>query len=659
MTGTDGLRDKGFFSRLSHHVVVVPLTVFVLMLSATAFVWFEIKKYQLAQQISDTEEQLEFVSAHLAAQLDVRLVLAQLIREEWIYSQSDNHEDFTAIVRSKLDRFPDIQAINWIDADGVIQWVNPVKGNEGAVGLNVRQHPLASSTLVDAEHLMELRVTPPVDLAQGGRGFVIYLPVAEFGRLSGFVNMVFRAPDLIARSLPIENLYGFDLHIADGEDLIYENHIDSHLAEALEREIDVGNRTWTISIAPTRLSQGDFSAASGNLLLLLGLIFSIALPSMLFQLLQRNAELRETQRRLTDFADISSDWFFETDEKLRFSYFSPRFEEVTGVPPEKLLGKTREEVGAPDADPAQFEAVLRNMRNRLPYRDFEHSRTKPDGTSVFLSISARPAYNEKGEFIGYRGIGRDVTDRKTNQKALNDALLASEQANRAKSEFLATMSHEFRTPLNAIIGFSEMLKEEYFGKLGADSYVDYANDIHRSGKHMLDLVNDILDFSAIEASKRQMHPEPFSFRDVLKDGIRSVEAQLRDKNLSLKQDIPPDLPDVVADKRSVYQIVLNLLSNAAKFTEPGGGITVVAQVDGDMFEFSVADTGVGIAADQLATITEPFSQSRANAHIAGSGTGLGLTIVKSLIEAHGGSLKIESEHNVGTRVAVRLPLTGN
>ena len=164
MTGTDGLRDKGFFSRLSHHVVVVPLTVFALMLSTTAFVWFEIKKYQLAQQISDTEEQLEFVSAHLAAQLDVRLVLAQLIREEWIYSQSDYREDFTAIVRSKLDRFPDIQAINWIDADGVIQWVNPVKGNEGAVGLNVRQHPVARSTLVDAELLK----TQPLDQRKKG-----------------------------------------------------------------------------------------------------------------------------------------------------------------------------------------------------------------------------------------------------------------------------------------------------------------------------------------------------------------------------------------------------------------------------------------------------------------------------------------------------------
>ncbi len=658
MTGTDNLKDNGLFSRMIHRAVVVPLVVFVLMISATAFVWFEMKQYRLAQQISDTGQQLEFVSAHLAAHLDVRMVLGQLIRQEWIDSHSDNPDDFAAIVKPKLDRFPDIQAINWIGADGVIRWVNPVKGNEGALGLNVRQHPVAKSALANAERLMELQVTPPVDLAQGGRGFVIYLPVAELGKLRGFINIVFRASDLIEQSLPIENLHEYDLHISDGEQIIYENHSAKHLAVPKQREISVGNRTWTISIAPTRLAQGDLSAVSDNLLLLFGLIFSIALPAMLFQLMKRNAELRETQRRLTDFADISVDWFFETDEKLRFSYFSARFEEVTGVPPEQLLGKTREEGGAPDADPAQYEAVLRSMRNRLPYRDFEHSRTKPDGTKVFLSISARPAFNDNGVFIGYRGIGRDITDRKINQKALNDALMASEQANRAKSEFLATMSHEFRTPLNAIIGFSEMLKEQYFGKLGADSYVDYANDIHRSGRHMLDLVNDILDFSAIEASKRQMRPEEFSFRDVLNDGIRSIEVQLRDKHLSLKQEVSTDLPNLVADKRSIYQIILNLLSNAAKFTKPGGGITVSARTDGNMFEFSVADTGVGIAADQLATITEPFSQSRHNAHIAGTGTGLGLTIVKSLTEAHGGTLKIESEQDVGTCVTVRLPLTG-
>ncbi|MGJ3258445.1 MAG: ATP-binding protein [Rhodospirillales bacterium] len=656
MTGTDSLGGKSRLLRLANHVVIVPLVVFVLLLSSTAYVWIEIKKFELSQQISETDERIGFVAAHLAAHLDVRLVLGQLIRQEWIESSSNDPGDFAAIVKPKLQRFTDIQAINWVGADGVIKWINPVKGNEGALGLNVREHPVAGPALRAAERIREFQVTPPIDLAQGGRGFVVYLPVFHDGALDGFINIVFRADSLIESALPIENLSDYDLHVSDWEAVIYENHPGRHLAGSAVRTVSVGNRQWTIEIAPTSLATGDFTATGGKMMLLFGLVFSIALPLMLFQLMQRNAELRATQRRLADWADISSDWFFETDDKLRFAYFSPRFEEVTGVPPEQLLGKTREEGGAPESDPAQYEAMLQSMRNRLPYRDFEHSRVKPDGSKVFLSISARPTFDENGTFIGYRGVGRDVTERKKSQKALNDALMASEQANRAKSEFLATMSHEFRTPLNAIIGFSEMLKEQYFGKLGTDSYVAYAEDIHRSGRHMLDLVNDILDFSAIEASKRQMHPEEFPFRDVLGDGIRSVETQLRKKSLSLKQDIPADLPPLYADKRSVYQIVLNLLSNAVKFTNPEGGITVTAASDGKMFTFAVADTGIGIAADQLATITEPFSQSRTNPHIAGTGTGLGLTIVKSLIEAHGGKLEIESEAGKGTCVTVRLPV---
>jgi two-component system cell cycle sensor histidine kinase PleC len=236
-----------------------------------------------------------------------------------------------------------------------------------------------------------------------------------------------------------------------------------------------------------------------------------------------------------------------------------------------------------------------------------------------------------------------------------DALRASEAANRAKSEFLATMSHEFRTPLNAIIGFSEMLKEEYFGPLGAKNYKEYAADINGSGRHMLDLVNDILDFSAIEASKRQMEMEAFSFDEILRDSIRNVERQMAEKELHLNRDVADDLPPMYADKRSVYQIMLNLLTNAVKFTNPGGSITVHAECDDELFTFTVSDTGIGIEASQLDTITEPFAQTHSNAHIAGTGTGLGLTIVKSLVEAHKGTLVIDSVLGEGTSITISLP----
>ncbi|MEX2311777.1 MAG: ATP-binding protein, partial [Rhodospirillales bacterium] len=495
----------------------------------------------------------------------------------------------------------------------------------------------------------------PLDLAQGGRGFVIYIPYQQDGALQGFINIVFRADTLIASALPNEQRTLYDLHITDEGRTLYDRHTDNHLAEPNKKSFKVANRLWTAEIAPTVQLLNISTNHNATIFLFLGLFITVALPLMLSLIMRRHMQLRQSERRLADFADISSDWFWETDNQLRFSYFSARFEQVTGAPPSSLLGKTRQEAGAPDSDPVKYQIMLKNMDNRMPFRDFEHTRQKPDGTLAYLAISGRPVFDENDVFIGYRGIGRDISGRKKDQKTLTDALIASEQANRIKSEFLATMSHEFRTPLNAIIGFSEMIKEEYFGPLGSKTYKDYSNDIHNSGRHMLDLVNDILDFSAIEASKRPMHMEFFQLSGLLKDGVRSVEKQMQDKNLTIRLDVPADLPDMHADKRSVYQIILNLLTNAVKFTPPDGHITVKASVFRHDFTLEISDTGIGIAAEKLATITDPFSQSHTDPHIAGTGTGLGLMIVKSLVDAHGGKLHIESESGVGTLIRIVFP----
>ncbi len=646
---------QGLLRRLFHNVVLIPVLVFGFLLSATAFTWHEINRYHLLQQISDSHEYLEFVTAHLGAHLDVRLVLGELIRQEWLDYRSDEPEDFTAIVKPKLQRFRDIQAINWVDKYGVIRWVNPVTGNENAIGLEIRELPGPNAALSEAVRSGNVQLSQPIFLAQGGRGFVAYIPVFEGDDIQGFINIVFRANDLIENALPSDDRRHYDLHIEDTGEVLYENHTAPHLSESIQKIITVANREWTVSIAPTAKVTETYSLAGANLLLLFGLIFSVVLPLTLFQLLRSNLSLRETQGRLADFADISSDWFWETDSKLRFSYFSGRFEEVTGVPPGQLIGKTRRQVGAPDADPDAYQQMLEKMDLHLPFRDFEHTRIRENGSKAYLSISGRPAFDDRGNFIGYRGVGKDITESKKNQKVVADALMASEAANRAKSEFLATMSHEFRTPLNAIIGFSEMLKEEYFGPLGARNYKEYAGDINGSGRHMLDLVNDILDFSAIEASKRQMEMEVFSFDEILRDSIRNVERQLAEKGLHLKREVPDDLAPMYADKRSIYQIMLNLLTNAVKFTNPGGSITVHAECDDERFTFSVSDTGIGIDASQLDTITEPFAQTHSNAHIAGTGTGLGLTIVKSLVEAHKGTLVIDSVLGEGTSVTISLP----
>ncbi len=643
----------GVLAALIRNSTVLPLLVFVLLVSGSIYGWVVISDQQRQQLISDTHEHVDHISSRLEAHISSRLILGELIHQEWLESTRTTSADFRGIVAPKLYRFPDILAINWVDAEGTIKWVNPYQGNEAALGFNIRSIETSRKSLDEATASGILTASPPFNLVQGGKGFVAYVPFAAEGREPGTIGVVFRADPLINYALPREDEQSVALKISDGDVTVFErgnSFADPSLS--VSQKIKVAAREWTITGMPTAKSYAKSSSPSDEIFLGVGLLISIALPLLLRLVMLRHIALHESERRLSDFADVSSDWFWETDDQLRFSYFSRRFEDVTFVAPELLLGKTRREVGAPGADPEAYENMLANMDDHLPFRNFEHCREKTNGELIYLSISGRPVFEEDGTFIGYRGIGRDITEQYINQQALNEALAASERANQAKTEFLATMSHEFRTPLNAILGFSEMLRAQYFGPLGAKNYEEYASDIHNSGQHLLGLVNDILDISAIEASKRVMLKEEMSVLDIINRALKSVHQKARVAGLRVSIDVPENMPPLVADQRSVLQILMNILSNAVKFSKPGGKISILALATDSVITIVIADTGLGIDAETLPSVTEPFAQSQSNPHLAESGTGLGLTIVKSLMDAHGGSLQIESTVDVGTTITL-------
>lgn len=324
---------------------------------------------------------------------------------------------------------------------------------------------------------------------------------------------------------------------------------------------------------------------------------------------------------------------------------------------EKMLGHTSDYVEnfQPKDDAgvmnAQEDEVL--TTGRILQRQVV--RTFTDGKPHTLHITKFPIYGRDGKIIKVGSISVDLSEQVKAQEAARSALEEAEKANRAKSKFIATMSHEFRTPLNAILGFSEMLRREYFGPLGSETYKGYAGDIHDSGEHLLGLVNDILDIATIEAGKRAIYKEDIRLVDVVDDCIRHVGQSADDRKLHLVLSLPSALPTLHADRKTVTQILINLLSNAIKFTEPGGRIVLSAEADETLMTLSVADTGKGIPEDALPNITEPFSKSQSNPHVSEAGTGLGLSIVKSLVEMHGGKLRIESVINVGTTIWVTLP----
>ncbi|MFD2205676.1 sensor histidine kinase [Kiloniella antarctica] len=249
-------------------------------------------------------------------------------------------------------------------------------------------------------------------------------------------------------------------------------------------------------------------------------------------------------------------------------------------------------------------------------------------------------------------------------QALFEAREAAEKASRAKSEFLATMSHEFRTPLNAILGFSEMMQEQFFGPLGvnaigSEKYTEYTHDIHHSGKHLLSLVNDVLDIAAIEAGKRSLKRTQIDTLSLIEDCTKSIEKRARDNNIDLIIDVPKSIPMLYADKRAVTQILLNLLSNAIKFTDKDGQVLIKATSENKQVKIMVKDSGIGISPERLPTITDAFTQGDADPHRAQEGTGLGLTIAKALIEEHEGFLELKSELGKGTQVSMNLPCWGN
>jgi cell cycle sensor histidine kinase DivJ len=254
-------------------------------------------------------------------------------------------------------------------------------------------------------------------------------------------------------------------------------------------------------------------------------------------------------------------------------------------------------------------------------------------------------------------VMRDVTDRKNQEHALDLARTAAEQADASKTRFLATMSHELRTPLNAIIGFSEMIVQEDALMLDAARRREYAQLINDSGQHLLSVVNGILDMSKMESGNFEIMPEPFAPRAALVSCCNLLALKAREAGIDLVTRVPDDLPVMIGDPRAFKQIVLNLVSNAVKFTERGGTVTVSAGVEATRLVVCVADTGVGIAAEDLKRIGDPFFQAGTTYQRRHEGTGLGLSIVKSLVSMHGGEMSVQSQVDEGTAMTVALPLT--
>ena len=294
------------------------------------------------------------------------------------------------------------------------------------------------------------------------------------------------------------------------------------------------------------------------------------------------------------------------------------------------------------------------MEGTIHIRQVE--RRLADGQQHIIHITKFPVYGPDGCVAKVGSVSVDITELVDAKHRAENALMKAELANRGKSAFLANMSHELRTPLNAIIGFSETMLAQIFGPLGSDRYREQLKGIHRSGHHLLDLVNDILDLAKTESGQYDLSPEQFNLGEIVSDSVQIILAIADRKHVEIVNQLPKTMPEMTADKRALRQILLNLISNAVKFTPEGGRVSVRAIVNGDDLTINIEDNGIGIPTKDIPDLTKPFNQgSRNRAYTAGEGTGLGLSIVASLVRLHDGKLEINSEVGKGTCVDVFLP----
>ncbi|MEG3620098.1 ABC transporter substrate-binding protein [Magnetovibrio sp. PR-2] len=369
----------------------------------------------------------------------------------------------------------------------------------------------------------------------------------------------------------------------------------------------------------------------------------------------RHKDTLEQLRLFSRAVEQSPNMIFITNLNGIIQYTNPKFTELTGYGAAEALGQKPSLIKSGDTPIDVYQELWQTIMSGREWRGEIKDRRK-NGKIFWAAISISPVRDNDDEITHFVAMHEDITHRRVAEEKIRTAMEHAHVANRAKSELLANMSHELRTPLNAIIGFSNTIRDEVFGPIENEKYPEYAGDILRSGEHLLDLINDILDVSAIEAGKLSLHEEVISVQDAIDSSVRLVRPRADKERVKLVRDETLDLPMLKADMRRLKQILINLLSNAVKFTPDGGEVIISAGLsENDEVQILVKDTGVGMTPEELMKAKSQFGQADSGLDRKHEGTGLGLPLTMNLVELHGGQFDIVSAKGEGTSITMTFP----
>lgn len=374
---------------------------------------------------------------------------------------------------------------------------------------------------------------------------------------------------------------------------------------------------------------------------------------------RRRAEkaLGEAEKKYRTIVENAAGGIYQLTPEGQYLSANPAMARILGMPsPDDLLRviiNAHEQIYVDTREHLNF---IRELENYGVAKNWELRIRRYDGAVIWVNENARLVRDDENNVLYYEGSIEDITQRKETELQLREAKIQSDLANRAKSEFLANMSHELRTPLNAIIGFSEIIKNQVFGPVGQKQYLEYSEDIFSSGKHLLKIINDILDVARIDAGERQLNEAIVDMDKVTRTVLELLSPKVESNRMIVTNGISAETPHIIGEELAIKQMLSNIISNAVKFTPPGGRVTITSEVDHEgCLRVSVTDTGVGLDEAEIERALSHFGQVDGRLDRSTAGTGLGLTLVNSLIRLHGGWFDLFSQKGIGTTATLIFP----
>ncbi len=458
-----------------------------------------------------------------------------------------------------------------------------------------------------------------------------------------------------------QHITGFEIERSRGSNLFSMLHLQDQEKQRNDFEMLIrGQKTAYRAFTRLRISDGTFRAVElavsmirqdeNKNLRVVGTITDVEE--------RRRAEraLAEAEKKYRAIVENAAGGLYQLTPEGMYLSANPAMARILGyTTPEEMLRAIKNANGMVYPDIEARKSFIQTLVTQEQIFGYETQIVRNDGERIWVRENVRVVKDEQQNVMYFEGSMEDITKRKEADIALMEAKIQSDMASRAKSEFIANMSHELRTPLNAIIGFSDIMIREVMGSLGHDTYKEYAEDINKSGKGLLKIINEILDISKIETGSHSLNESEFAFEEIVQSTVELHNSRLKEKDISLLNHCT-NLPRLIGEELSIKQVIGNIYSNAIKYTPNGGRITLFTNYDTDgIFRFSITDTGVGMNSNEIKKALSPFGQLDNALDRSSSGVGLGLSLSKAIMDVHDGNIEILSEKSIGTTVTIIFP----